>query len=181
MRGHVIGNGPSWVNFKKIDSTDFVVGCNVTQCKEANVTTMSDITLGRQIMHDKNHGRWNRWIPPIIASDYLVKWMEEPSYIEGTFEVYSTYTRPAEFKGGEMSSAHYALIWLIDHGYDEIHVWGIDSYVTKDLSSHTDEIKKKSGLKRNQSSSAKAAERWKGHWHRIIDENPSVEVILHLP
>ena len=28
MRAHVLGNGESWVHFKKVAESDFVVGCN---------------------------------------------------------------------------------------------------------------------------------------------------------
>jgi hypothetical protein len=28
---HVVGNGPSWVDFKRLSDQDFVIGCNVTK------------------------------------------------------------------------------------------------------------------------------------------------------
>lgn len=180
MRAHVVGNGPSWANFNKIEDTDFVIGCNVTKVECADVTMMSDKTLCRQIQHKINHGRWQYPpLPPVIANPDVLEWIETEGRVK-FLTIYSTYQRPADFSGNEMSSAHYGLIWAIEHGYTEIHVWGIDSYNTNNLFSHTDQIKKLSGLKQSQENSKATAERWKMHWHRIIDENPQVKVVLHV-
>ena len=53
MRAHVVGNGPSYVNFKRIQPTDFVIGCNATKV-DADATIICDSRLFRRltIKHD---------------------------------------------------------------------------------------------------------------------------------
>ena len=179
---HVVGNGPSWVDFKRLSDQDFVIGCNVTKVLDADVTMMSDIGLCNQIQHHRRHNRKPKLpdIPPIIANPDVMKWLENPVNDNHNMTVYSTYCRPEGVKPLEMSSGHYGVLWAIDHGYVEIHVWGIDSYFENHTYSHTDQLKK-SYIKRDPFRVSEVASGWKDRWDQIIKGNPQVQITLHAP
>ena len=179
-RVHVIGNGPSWNNFSKIDTSDFVIGCNVTKCRQADVTMMSDIKLCTQYIHMI---RWNRARDchhvPIIASHKVVEWLKENNN-EGYLEIYSTYEKEPGLEPLQLSSGHYAVLWAIENGYTDIHVWGVDSYFDRHIYSYTDNIIP-SMLKKDPDRVKNVADRWTLEWDNIIQSNPNVGVTLHAP
>ena len=179
---HVVGNGPSWVDFKRLSDQDFVIGCNVTKVLGADATMMSDVSLCNQIQHHRRHNRKPAIpkIPPVIANPGVVEWLGNPVNDCHEMTLYSTYRRPEGVRSLEMSSAHYAVLWLIDHGYTDIHVWGIDSYFKNHIYSHTDNLKK-SKLKKDPNRVSEVATGWSDRWDQIIKGNPHVQITLHAP
>lgn len=178
---HVIGNGPSWEQFKKITPDDFVIGCNATKCKEADVTIVSDMRMCNQIIHMK---KWNRMGEfqdvPIVASERVNDWYINTPEAHGYVEIYDVFTKETWFKTHGMSSAHSAAFWAISKGYTEIHVWGIDAYWDGLTYSYTDKIvpslPKKDVTKVNS-----MADWWKRNWDYIIEHYPNINIILHKP
>ena len=179
---HVVGNGPSWVDFKRISDDDFVIGCNVTKVSDADVTMMSDISLCNQIQHHRRHKRKPILpdLPPVIANPGVVEWLNNSVNDCHGMVLFSTYTRPEGVRSLEMSSAHFAVLWLIDNGYTDIHVWGIDSYFKNHIYSHTDNIKM-SKLKKDPERVSEVANGWKDKWDEILNNNPAVKIVLHGP
>ena len=179
---HVVGNGPSWVDFKRLSDQDFVIGCNVTKVLGADATMMSDVSLCNQIQHHRRHNRKPAIpkIPPVIANPGVVEWLGNPVNDCHEMTLYSTYRRPEGVRSLEMSSAHYAVLWLIDHGYTDIHVWGIDSYFKNHIYSHTDNLKK-SKLKQDPNRVSEVATGWSDRWDQIIKGNQQVQITLHAP
>ena len=182
ITAHVVGNGPSWVDFKRLSDQDFVIGCNVTKVLAADATMMSDVSLCNQIQHHRRHNRKPALpkIPPVIANPGVVEWLGNPVNDCHEMILYSTYRRPEGVRSLEMSSAHYGVLWLIDHGYTDIHVWGIDSYFKNHIYSHTDNLKI-SKIKKDPNRVSEVATGWSDRWDQIIKGNPQVQITLHKP
>ena len=178
---HVVGNGPSWIDFKKIADTDFVIGCNATKVKEANVTMMSDVALCNQVVHLRKWERVGDIVDvPVIANHHIVDWVNISEETAQYIKIYGIYRRPDDIGPLEMSSAHYGVIWAIDNGYDEIHVWGVDSYFQGHINSYTDTIRP-SHMKKDAEKVARVAERWKLEWDTLIAKYNNIRIILHAP
>jgi len=148
----------------------------------ADATMMSDVSLCNQIQHHRRHNRKPAIpkIPPVIANPGVVEWLGNPVNDCHEMTLYSTYRRPEGVRSLEMSSAHYGVLWLIDHGYTDIHVWGIDSYFKNHIYSHTDNLKK-SKLKKDPNRVSEVATGWSDRWDQIIKGNPQVQITLHAP
>lgn len=179
MRAHVVGNGPSWVDFKKIEESDFAVGCNISKA-DVDVTTISDIRLAREI----RPGCIELNIP-VIANEKIKKWLKSGSPASRkTNIVVQEYYSPRLFSekdenGALLSSAaHQATLWLINKGYDEIHVWGCDSLAEDTMDSHTDELVT-CHTKSNEKQVSRVVKNWRKEWFKIQDLHPNVEIILH--
>ena len=138
---HIVGNGESWADFKKINETDFVIGCSATKCKDADITLVSDVRMCNQIAHMK---KWNRLGDvqdvPIIASSRVIEWVNNTPELSEWINTYGSFDKTNWFATVGMSSAHSAALWAIENGYTEIHVWGIDSYFAGHTFSYTDKI-----------------------------------------
>lgn len=176
---HVVGNGPSWTDFRKINSEDFVIGCNMTKCPDADVTMLTDIKLYTQWMHLL---RWKRDAEiinvPVIASNKVVEHMSVTE--DNRLQVYSTYEKVFGAEPLQLSSGHYGVLWAIDNGYTDIHVWGIDSYFKNHIYSYTDE-RIKSDLKKDPERVKNVADRWVIEWDKIIADHPEIRITLHAP
>lgn len=178
VRAHVVGNGPSWVEFNKIDESDLAIGCNITKAK-VDKTLLSDVRLLRLL----ESGKLNVEIP-LIVNDLVSKELElnPPKKVE----VYSTYKRPEGMETNVWSSGHFAALWLIEQGYKEIHLWGIDSLFYDHTYSHTFLIRKAMypelyKTKGSKSDLAIVANRWREGWNKIIKDAPSVNIVMHKP
>ena len=171
---HVIGNGPSWIYYKKSNIDDFVIGCNITKVKNPNATLLSDLRLCYKIREKVVSINC-----PAIVNEKVYKWITEDSTgKESGIQIYSRYERPDGIEPLIMSSGHYGVLWAIDNGYDTIHVWGCDSIYIDHMHSHTDEIVP-SGTKRSIEKMNKVVMRWRREWHNIVDKNPEVNIIFH--
>ena len=172
---HIVGNGPSASNFNKLNDSDFVVGCNITRVSDADVTMLSDPRLCKLILNDPT-----LLTIPVIANPRVMDWLKLPEANGICIEVHDTYQRPEGVNPLEMSSAHYGVIWAIGKGYDEIHVWGVDSIYVDHINSHTDKLVP-SETKKNPDKMKTVAERWRTEWQNIIKQNFSVNIIFHAP
>lgn len=179
MRAHVVGNGPSWVDFKKIKESDFAVGCNISKA-DVDVTTISDIRLAREI----RPGCIELNIP-IIANIKIKNWLKSgsPASIKTNISIYEYYspklTSEKDEDGLIMSSAaHHATLWLINKGYKEIHIWGCDSIADDMMDSHTDELVD-CLTKSDQNKVVKVVNNWRKEWFRLRDSHPEVKIIFH--
>lgn len=170
-RAHVVGNGPSYTNFNKIDGDDFVVGCNITKIN-ADATTLSDLRLAYRVRTELRTYLRKLITCPVIVNQKVYDWLQTDKGKEAELEVIDIYNTYG-YQSFELSSGHYAAMWLIDQGYDEIHVWGVDSYFDNHLRSYTDQLVDAS-IKNYPDAMAVVADRWRAKW----DELP---VIIHAP
>lgn len=178
---HIVGNGESWADFKKINETDFVIGCNATKCKEADVTIVSDMRMCNQIVH---LAKWNRLEDvknvPIISGAKVTEWVTNTPEVSEWIQVYDTFDKEEWFEPFAMSSAHSAVLWAIKNNYTEIHVWGIDSYFAGHTFSYTDKMVP-SLVKKDMDKVKRMAELWKDNWDLIIKQYPDINITLHRP
>jgi len=169
-RIHIVGNGPSWINFKKIDADDYVIGTNVTRVKEANVTLLSDINICEKI----SEGRAKIDIPVVVnqhVKNYLLK--------NPILEIFDIQVRFPDVSPLELSSGHYAAHWAIrKYNPKELHIWGCDSLVKDNTHSYTDELVKHPS-KMKAIVMKQCAERWRKAWEKMTDEYKDTTFIFH--
>ena len=168
-RAHVVGNGPSCVEYEKIDPSDFSIGCNIPK-REVDVSTMADIKFVNVILEDK-------LVPniPVIISNDVLNFLEENNTSD-QFNIIGNF----EIRKGIYSSSHYAAYWLLSQGYDEIHLWGLDSLYENHMFSYTDKIKD-TPAKHEDEYISNIIKGWKAYWRRIENEYPTVKFIFHKP
>ena len=163
-KAHVVGNGPSYINFQRTNEEDLVVGCNITRI-DADLTTLSDLRLAyriRESMREKNQRLVNC---PVLVNKKIYNWLQTDKGKQCELDVkdvYNTY----DYQPIDLSSGHYAAMWLLEQGYDDIHVWGVDSYWDNHIRSYTDEIVDHS-VKTSKALMAEVALRWKAKWDEL--------------
>ena len=172
-RAHMVGNGPSGVEFKKISPSDFVLGCNIPKVK-VDLTTFSDSRLIQKIRDDGIE-----FNTPLLVQKKLYEVIQK-NYTNVGLNIQGVYNRPGDLKPGVLSSGHYAVYWLIEQGYDEIHIWGVDSRFKSHMFSHTDQYVE-SHTKKNLNRMIKVTKRWNEEWDSIIESNPNINIIFHPP
>ena len=172
-RIHIVGNGNSWTDFKKIDQDDYVIGTNATKCKEANVTLLSDIHICEKIKEGKVQVN-----VPVVVNKHVETWINSnPGYLE----IYDIQVRFKDITPLEYSSGHYAAIWgIIKFEPEEIHIWGCDSLFEPHTRSYTDEIVVHPS-KHNTKLMKSCAERWRRAWNKIEKEYGPTKFIFHTP
>lgn len=162
-RIHVVGNGPSWKDFSKISGDDEVIGCNLPPIR-CDYTFISDYDFIAKLSYEMKVLKVCYLIPPVILLD-RVKFSSDNITIHGKF------TPPVGIHNA--SSGNYATLWAMENGYDEIHVWGIDSYfgtsnytITSEIVKHTHQIKNN---------------KWNHVWYQIKRMDTEKRVTLHEP
>ena len=146
MIGVVLGNGPSK---KAYDRTgDFVVGCNIpTDEFSVDATVICDVEI---VWILKDNPSLIGTTPLIVSTNVFEKMKE--------LRIVDDYIILNVFKPRDWyNSGHYAAQYLIDHGCDEIHVWGCDSIFESTVVSTTDELVEKK----------MDAERFLRHWRQV--------------
>jgi len=163
-RAHVVGNGPSYIDFERIDPEDLVVGCNITRIN-ADFTTLSDLRLAYQIRNALHVGKPKMINCPVLVNQKIYDWLQTSKGQQCKLDIHDVYKTYGN-EPFDLSSGHYAAMWLIEQGYDEIHVWGVDSYFDDHILSYTDEYVE-SGTKRSTTAMSKVATRWKKEWDKL--------------
>ena len=173
MRAHVLGNGESWVHFKKVAESDFVVGCNKPNT-DVDATVIVDLRFFYKLL--------DRIEPlviscPIITNEKCKKQFQAKNRNTDKIILKEVYSPPIKFKA--ISSAHIATLWLIENDYDEIHIWGCDSLKTNSMESTTDIIV--DGYYKNEDNQTvlEVINNWKENWDMIVKEYPNSSLIFH--
>jgi len=182
MRAHVIGNGFSWKFFKKIEESDFVLGCNNPNVK-VDATVILDLRFFYKVLQ--------RIDPiildcPIITNNKCKKTYENPKYhyckdkiiIKDVYSVSEKFKRSYDLPSNKsgLNSAHFGTLWLIENGYDEIHVWGCNSIFEYSFLSTTDSIVEadyKSEVNKSH------IDIWRKNWELINTIYPNINLIYH--
>ena len=171
-RAHMVGNGPSYVNFKKVDESDFVVGCNLPQVP-TDLTFIHDIRFLNTI-RDKGL----RLPCPAMVSQKIQNAMSKNKHKYRTLNVKGVIKKRQPIAPSSLSSGHHAVLWLIDNGYEEIHIWGCDGLVNRTMESKTDDYVKVS-VKSNKKHCERHTQKWINSWKDIVKKNRKVSFIFH--
>lgn len=174
MRAHVIGNGPSWENFKKIEESDFVVGCNKPNIK-VDACIIMDLRMFYKLLANTE--------PLILDCGIIINSKCKRAYDSKNrnkelINIKDIYDPPESFKA--LNSAHIAALWLVKNGYKEIHIWGCDSLSVYDTTSTTDIITKAEYYKfKGNTATIEIVDRWRSKWDLISNSFLWVNFIFH--
>lgn len=166
MRAHVVGNGPSWVNFTRKDN-EFAIGCNGTMA-DVDVTMFTDLRFAYKVREKIITIRH-----PALVNEKVGRWLETDKGKESRVEIYDVYDAnlAKDILNGDTewtSTAHCAARYVIDVlGATELYVWGCDSYFTLDAKSHTDQyIYSKN--KHAEKDMVAFTSKWQSAWNKMI-------------
>jgi hypothetical protein len=173
QRAHVVGNGPSHVDFAKINETDYVVGCNlpVVQC---DVTAVIDLRFTYTVYNKKIKIP----CPAVVTQKVKLHLLKNPQTKMGGIVPIDTFAKYDQYNASSLSSGHHAVLWLIKQGYNEIHVWGCDSIATRSLESTTDSLIPIS-IKSSKQHCLAHTEKWISMWKKIVSNHPAANIIFH--
>lgn len=164
MKAALLCNGPSRISYKPTESYDYVIGCNIPW-------TNVDSTV-------------------ILDKEVIDKWAKQPDLINvpAHFSVEAwRYTdaikkrdifRPYLLglitpKYPYHSSGHNAAEILIKMGYEEIDIYGCDSWFSDVTQSFTRTIITK---KHSSDGSMKHIIGWRNRWKEIIENHPEINI-----
>lgn len=155
---HVIGNGASnhWVHIP----VHFTVSCNIpTHSVPFDVTTIIDSRVVDVMLERKVHFTQTIWCTQVVR-DYAHKKQAPGEFLA----VLHTEHRK--------SSGHHAAHQCALMGYDQVHLWGMDSMFKLDLSSQMDTI-----IPRPHR--ANMTVEWRNHWRKIFDNCVTTKFYVH--
>ena len=165
MKAALLCNGPSREDFlPHAHEYDHILGCNAPWYHSTNGTVIVD-----EIM--------------------VEKWFDKPdlincnAYFSRKAWIYASVNKYKEFFKNRLieivdvlpdfdSSGHVGAKILIKQGWDEIDIWGCDSWFENTIVSYTHGITPNL----NPDDSPKHIRGWRDHWLRIIDDNPNVKI-----
>jgi len=155
---HVIGNGAS--NHSVHIPVHFTVSCNIpTHSVPFDVTTIIDTRVVDVMLERKVHFTQTIWCTQVVR-DYAHK-----KQVQGDFvALLETQHRK--------SSGHHAADQCARMGYDQVHLWGMDSMSRLDLTSQMDTIIPRPGR-------ANMIVEWRDHWRKIFDTHIKTKFYVH--
>ena len=175
-RVHIVGNGPSWVDFVRTDPEDLVIGCNATRVPDADLTTLSDLRLVYKIREKVLSVNC-----PVLVNQKVYDWLQTDKGRAVGLEVVDIYHRPDHIEPLDLSSAHYAAMWVLPkHQPKELHIWGCDSLFEDHILSYTDEVVDHSA-KSDPSKMLIVAQRWRKEWTNLENQYTETEFVYHAP
>ena len=152
MIGVVLGNGPSKKAYDR--NGDYVLGCNIPSPEfSVDATVICDEEIVWVLKNDLTLIQ-----VPVIISTKVFEKMKELG-IEEAFNIHHVFT-PQDWH----NAAHYAAKFLIDHGCDEIHIWGCDSIFDDTIDSSTSAF-----VNKNHEGDARFIRNWRRVWTTIMD------------
>lgn len=152
---HLLGNGPSRKSFVQ-DPIGDAYGCNLSD--DSLNLTATFIMDAEVFEHLQRSGHRPPW--PIICPE---RWVRPCSKMYPPIKVLDTLPRISY--NGE-NTGHHAAIWLADHGYDKIHLWGFDSL--REDTVESDSHQKIPGAIWTKNNIPK----WRTHWAEIFKRWP---------
>lgn len=155
---HVIGNGIS--NAVVEIPVHFTVSCNIpTHRVPFDVTTIIDTRVIDVMLERKVHFTQTIWCTQVVR-DYAHK-----KQVQGDFVA----LLEAQHR---KNSGHHAAEQCARMGYDQIHLWGMDSIFKEDLSSQMDVIIPRPGR-------ANMTVEWRQHWCKIGKQYATTRFYVH--
>jgi len=155
----IIGNGSSNNLYRR--TGDFVVACNVPQ---------HNYTYDCLSIIDNQPIVWmwkNDWTPsvPVYCLNKNKKQADAKNVKGDWRDVYKDQSR---WNSGLHAAEHFA------HTYDEIHLWGMDSFYSNDYTSQMDELI----IRRSRPNLNKW---WRPAWDQIFDQHKDTSFVIHIP
>jgi hypothetical protein len=161
LKTHILGNGNS-VKYFTDDGCMSIVACNIPQ--HGHRFTDLSIIDAQPVVAMKNTGwRTNR---PIWCSRKTARAAENHG-VDGDF-------RQAYDDEYRTNSAHWAARLFLCYTDEVIHLWGIDSLFSDDLTSQMDSI-----VPRRQRPDLN--KHWHPHWQKIFARRPELKWVIHTP
>lgn len=151
MTIHILGNGPSLSLFDRSEypDTDIFVGCNFSdESLRPNYTVLIDVKAINKFRGSQN-SRMKLNIPVVIsdrANNYIEKkssgWNTIPSDNINVIDVMPIIRDKSVSKSLAMNSGQHATMYATEKEpeHKEVHLWGMDSFWTENISSDTDKI-----------------------------------------
>ncbi len=162
MIGVVLGNGPSK---KAYDRTgDFVLGCNIpTDDYSVDATVICDEEIVWVLKNDLTLIR-----VPVIISTKVYEKMKELNIVD-YFHIHHVF-KPRDWH----NAAHYAADYLIQHGCDEIHIWGCDSIFQDSIESETTKF-----VEKQTRGDERFIRNWRVVWNNKRKDNEHVHFVVY--
>lgn len=160
MKAAVLCNGPSRSLFTSPDGYDYIIGCNIPW-RQVDSTVVLDIGVVAKW--------WQNKLPNVPT------WFSEHAWRETKFrnrEYFKDYflglVKPLPAYD---SSGHVATSKVIQLGYDEIDIYGCDSWFEDNTDSFTHQYV--DGRPQDRS---KHIVGWRKRWETIINSHPEVKI-----
>ena len=159
MKAALLCNGPSRSLFTSTDGYNYLIGCNVPW-RQVDSTVVLDVGMIQKW--------WKNKLPPVPT------WFSEHAWRETKFknreyfkDSFLGLVKPLpEYD----SSGHVACSKLIELGYDEIDIYGCDSWFTPTTDSYTHQY-----MDSRPRDTSKHIVGWRKRWDTIIANNPKVK------
>jgi len=157
-KAHIIGNGAS--NQLYQPDYGFVVACNLpTHPYGYDAISMIDLK-----MIDYIHKNKIEITRPVYCTEQVLNFVRQHK-IKGDYQL-------KYIQQHRMSSAHQA-VQLVSHRYEEIHLWGIDSMFSSDVTSQMDTMVER----KTRAHSLK--DDWRKHWQNIFRKYSDRNYVIH--
>lgn len=163
---HLLGNGPSrkfFINEPKGD----IYGCNLSdENLDLKASFIMDFVVLAHLYEKRVRLNW-----PIIIQGRYKRFCE--TEIQPRPIIAGLWWK--EMENGQ-STGHHAFMYLLEHGYDEIHLWGFDALALDNCKSDTqDKMPKAPFWPTNYL-------RWRDLWNRLFatEKAKAAKVIVHL-
>lgn len=154
MKAAVLCNGNSRILFTSDDRYSYLIGCNIPW-RQVNASVVLDVNVLE---------RWENPCPfyvSVTAWRELHKRQRFEQYFLGFVDTFPEHD----------SSGHAATRKLIELGYNEIDIYGCDSWFTENTDSYTHQW-----IDSRSIDSSKQVSIWRKRWNEIIDNNPDVNI-----
>ena len=164
---HLLGNGPS-KNLFVNDPAGDIYGCNLG---EPSLPMTATFIMDKLVIdHIANNAVQLNY--PVIAPNQYKRIISQVTSVK----LQLLDTIPSLLKTGE-STGHRGATYLIEKGYQELHLWGFDSMFRNTIESDTHEKIPEGPADKNN------YKKWRGTWQPIFDlaKSRAVEIITHKP
>lgn len=156
----ILGNGPSRVLYK--GGYDFAIGCNIP-FTDVKFTVIYDLDVAKLWQTDRDVIKC-----PAYFSNYA--WNNIDTEFKDYLIYNNFYLGNIIYRlGDKFTSGHVAAQIAIDAGYDELDLYGFDSYFEDNVDSYT-----RNFLTTTLSGPA-IVKYWREEWQRLIDSNTNVK------
>jgi hypothetical protein len=186
MAIHILGNGPSLGLFDRTKScydSDIIVGCNFSDVSlRPHYTVLIDVRAIKQFMSEDPYVLEIDAVLSTRAYNYLEShfgWDKVPDSAINVIDTIDLIRDRKISKNLAMNSGQHAAVYSLRNNKDqkEIHIWGTDSFWTRDIQSSTDPIArpKHSGPRVRPHITT----RWNRYWSKIFQDFPRTEFVIH--
>jgi len=188
MAIHILGNGPSLGFFdrtKSCSDSDIVVGCNFSDVTlSPHYTVLIDVRAVKQFMSDDPYVLEIDAVLSTRAYNYLennLGWDKVPADVINVIDKIDLIRDRKISKNLAMNSGQHAAVYSLRKNKDqnEIHIWGTDSFWTRDIQSATDPIARPNH--KGSRVRPRITKRWNSYWKKIFIDHPHHTFTIHAP